>query len=159
MKSVSGHLNSRDLTKQEKTGAMSSFTSSSKTIKRSSSRRLRKKLETADSSSLFVRMCYVCGQPSNTHARPGRLWQRRSSGSEATRVTVPFSWKVEGGIPDLRVKNFQQKKTDRPPVKTWAMLVEAETFFCLALQNFDITSGKSLAVVWSMVGTRKTGLT
>ena len=29
-----------------------------------------------------------------------------------------------------------KKKTDRPPVKIWAMLVEAETFFCLALLIF-----------------------
>ena len=35
------HFNSRDLTKQQKTGAMSFFTSSLKTIKRSSSRRSR----------------------------------------------------------------------------------------------------------------------
>ena len=46
-----------------------------------------------------------------------RLWQRRSSGSEATRVTVPCSWKVEVGIPHLCVKNFQQKKKDRPPAR------------------------------------------
>ena len=51
-------------------------------------------------------------------------------------VTVLCSWKVEVGIPDLRLKKFQQKKkTDRPPVKIWAMLVEAETFFCLALSR------------------------
>ena len=52
-------LRFRDLTKQEKIGTMSFFTSSSKTIKRSSSRR---SLETANSNSLHLR-----GQPSNTH--------------------------------------------------------------------------------------------
>ena len=47
-----------------------------------------KKLETADSSSSHQRR-----QSSNTYARPGRLWQRHSSGAEATgtRVTVPCS--------------------------------------------------------------------
>ena len=29
-----------------------------------------------------------------------------------------------------------KKKTDRPPVKNWAMLVEAETFFCLAQEGY-----------------------
>ena len=73
-----------------------------------------KKLETADSSSLHVRTWPTVP----THTRGLVLWQRRSSGSEATgtRVTAPCSWKVEVGIPDLRVKNFLQikKPTARP---------------------------------------------
>ena len=73
-----------------------------------------KMLETANSSSLHQR-----GQPSNTNARPGRLWQRRSSGSEATgtRVTVPCSWKVEVGTGfACTCKKFSAKKkpTARP---------------------------------------------
>ena len=43
------------------------------------------------------------------------FWQLEATG---TRVTVPCSWKVEVGIPDLRVhvKNFQQKK-NRPTAR------------------------------------------
>ena len=59
-------FNSRDLTKQEKTGAMSFFTSSSKTIKRSSRRRSSRQRTRA-------RYTYVRGQPSDTQARPGIL--------------------------------------------------------------------------------------
>ena len=86
------HFHSRDLTKQEKTGALSFFTSSSKTIKRSSSQR-----EVRDTGlelvTGMVRTLRIRGQTSNTHVRPRRRWQRRSSGSEATgsRVTVPCS--------------------------------------------------------------------
>ena len=60
------HFNSRDLTKQEKTGTMSFFTSSSKTIKRSSRRRSSRQRTRA-------RYTYVRGQPSDTQARPGTL--------------------------------------------------------------------------------------
>ena len=67
-------LRFRDLTKQEKTSAMSFFTSSSKTIKRSSSRRSSRQRTRA-------RHTNVANRP---HARPGRLWQRRSSGGEVT---------------------------------------------------------------------------
>ena len=36
------------------------------------------------------------------------------------------------------------KKTDRPPVKIWAMLVEAETFFCLALCTLGASNDQNL---------------
>ena len=47
------------------------------------------------------------------------FFRQRGYHSISTRVTVPCSWKVEVGIPDLRVhvKNFQQKKKDRPPAR------------------------------------------
>ena len=89
----------------------------------------------SDSSSL-----HLCGQPFNTHARPGWLWQRRSSGSEATgtRVTVPCSWKVEVGKPDLHVKNFQQKKPRPPARKNLSHVSRSRDLFCLALWSFKV---------------------
>ena len=124
------HLNSRDLTKQ-KTGA---HVFNHIIVEHDQAELESKKLETTDSSSLHVDLR---GQPSQ-HTRAAWVtlattffWQRCS-------VTVPCSWKVQVGKPHLHVKKFQQKKkkTDRPPVKIWAMLVEAETFLCLALSIF-----------------------
>ena len=81
------------------------------------------------------------GQPSNhTHTRADRtindVFLATTSENQAARVTVPCSWKVEVGILDLCVKKISAKnKTDRQPVKIWAILVEAETF-SLALTKF-----------------------
>ena len=65
------HFNSRDLTKREKTGAMSFFTSSSKTIKRSSNRRTR-----SSRQRIQARFTYERGQPSNSTLATTFFWQR-----------------------------------------------------------------------------------
>ena len=124
------HLNFRDQTKQEKTGAMSFFTSSWKTINDQAKLEPKnKKLETSASRSLHVRT-WPTVQHTHTHtharararcARPGQLWQRRFLAARlpiytGTRVTVPYTWIVEVGIPDLRVKKISAQK-NQPPAR------------------------------------------
>ena len=91
-----------------------------------------------DSGLELVTRTYVANRP--THRRGLVLWQRRSSVSEATGTTSYCSLllKSRGRHTGFACKKFsaKKKKTDRPPVKIWAMLVEAETFFCLALEWF-----------------------
>ena len=116
-KSLHGlHFNSRDLTKQEKTGAVS-FKVSHHRRKRSSGARAEK----ARDGGLEL-VTNARGQPSNTHARPGRLWKQCSSGSEATgRPTRYQSYcslllKSRGWHTGFACKKFSAKKkpTARP---------------------------------------------
>ena len=85
---------------------------------------------------LVTRTCtYVANRPTHT---------RGLGDSSALARTFFWQWgyryqsycflllKSKGWHTDLRVKMFNKKKTDRPPVKIWAMLVKAETFFCFA---------------------------
>ena len=82
-----------------------------------------------------ARYTYVRGQLSNTHAAWATLattffWQR----GYRYQSYCSLHLKSIGWHTGFACKNFsaKKKKPDRPPVKIWAMLVEAETFFCLA---------------------------
>ena len=102
------HFNSRDLTKQEKTGAMSFL--KFHIIVENDQAELEpknKKLETADSSSLHIRTWPTVQLNFGNDVLLG------------VRQPVPefpALYKVEVGISNLRVKIFQQKKkpTARP---------------------------------------------
>ena len=80
------------------------------------------------------------GQPSNAHTRPGRLWQRHSSSSDmyvwksGYQTYCSLFLKSRGWHTGFVCKKCSAKnKTNNPPVNIWAMLVEAETLFSLAL--------------------------
>ena len=92
--------------------------------KRSSSRRSSKQ-------GTRARYTYVANRPTHTRSLG-------DSGNDATgtRVSVTFSWKVEVGIPDLHVKNFQQKK-DRPPaLKNLSHVSRSRDLFLFGLVDF-----------------------
>ena len=98
-------------------------------------------LETADSSSLHVWRTWPTARSTHTRGLGDSStlattffwqWGYRSSG---TRVTVPCSWKVEVGIPDLRVKNFQQKNNRPPARKNLSHVSRSRDLFLFGLRS------------------------